>query len=684
MASEVQRAENSCSEAATFSSLAGLHIDLHNLPMRRSARNQRSMAVERNLQIKTLSTTNAGNNATASPLNAEDLGKQMAATEASNKISSRALLSATGLRSMRSVSCMEIGVGESSPDTSTREMGSVHTSLLDLGQPREREGSTTIGTGTSGKEKFPGFMKKSTVISSRSPMSPGASRLEDTMEPNTISLEGMLREASKIHGIRLKWVLYGVMVLTITIFLFLIGEFRSLVKDTVVVPEEESVVISSATAVNQLEWLQLAVRNTLHGFDLARSSLDHALMNRTFEFLCRSIGGAPLVFATYDGRMGAPRMASYTCPASAFAPVDAPPSMNVLHELPRGFPCMAVYRSDYIIAMMNSTSGSEVLTVILQKEPVGRLLLANYMPSYSALTLRHHTTSFLFTEFASSNFVVAMHTLDQTYTSYAVAQPTPLSLTLQDYFKRICAVGQAPVWHTVVRPDVNASDMLEYDAHGSHNMKPGPHVEYNGVWGSVSRVAICGVVCSHPEENECTTANPTSVWFIVDDRPLRQEAEMALVAVSIVGVFALFLILATLVTAYLSISVPLHHLTSLIFNTMGDKRKKTRQQRWIFRYTRYFWPGDLQALVRTFQLLSFCFRFNKKYVPQHVLEQQVRALQNRKDYCGAPSLRGLNQKKRVKKMGRRITWTPGLLIRWIWRYLSKPFLWRKRLPLWAS
>ncbi|RNF01324.1 putative protein kinase [Trypanosoma rangeli] len=632
MASEAQLAVNSSSGAATFSSSAGLHIDIPNLPMRRSARNQRNMAVERNLQIKTLSTTNSRNNATASPLNAEDLGKQMAATEASNKISSRALLSATGLRTVRSVSCMEIGVGESSPDASTREMGSVRTSLLDMGQIRERKGSTTIDTETSGKGNFHNFMKKSTVIGARSPVSPDAPQLEDTMEPNTISLEGMLREASKIHGIRLRWVLYGVMLLTMTIFLFLIGEFRSLVKDTVVVPEEESVVISSATAVNQVEWLQQAVRNTLHGFDLARSSLDHALMNRTLEFLCRSIGGAPLVFATYDGHMGAPRRASYRCSTSAFASVDAPLSMNILHELPRGFPCMAVYRSDYIIAMMNSTAGSEVITVILQKEPVGRLLLANYMPNYSALTLRHHAISFLFPEFASSNIVVAMHTLDQTYTSYAVAQPTPLGQTLQNYFKRICAVGQAQIWHTVVRPYVNASRTLEYDAQGSHNMMPDPHVEYKGVWGSVSRVAICGVVCSHPEENECTTANPTGVWFIVDDRPLRQEAEMALVAVSIVGVFALFLILAALVTAYLSISVPLHHLTSLIFNTMGDKRNKTMQQRWIFRYTRYFWPGDLQALVRTFQLLSFCFHFNKKYVPQHVLEQQVRALQNRKDY----------------------------------------------------
>ncbi|RNF26912.1 putative serine/threonine protein kinase [Trypanosoma conorhini] len=630
MTSNSRPAVNSRPEAA-HSSLPGLHIDLPNSPMRRSARGQRNLAAETEPSKKFPVIASAGNSAAASPLNAGELGKQMAATEASYKISSRALMNAKGLRNVRSISCMEMGAVESSPDASTKEMEGVYATLLDSRSPGEKEGLKTTGTGTRKKEASPDSVKRSPVLSSGSPVSPAAPRLEDAGEPNAISLEGMLREASKIYGIRLRWILYGAVLLTVIIFFLLLGEFHTLVKENVVVPEEETVEVALATAVNQLEWLQHSVGDTLRGFEVARG-VSQDVLARALEFLCGTIGGAPLVFATYGGRMGAPLKEYYACPTSAAAQVKAPLSINAPQELPKGSPCMAVYSSDYIIAMTNSTAGSDVLAVILQKEPLGRLLVANSMPAYSALTLKRHAIAFLLPEFASSNLVVAMHSLDQTYTSYAVAQPTPLARTLRDEFNRVCAAGKAHTWHTVVRPDVNAPRAWKYDPNASHTAMPGAHVEYRGIWSSVSRVVACGAVCSHPEEKECTATNPTGAWFIVDDSPVNPKTEVALTAVSIVSAFALFLIVATLIVAYVSISAPLHHLTSLILNTMGDKQKRARQQHWVFHCTRCFWAGDLQALVRTFQLLSFCFRFNKKYVPQHVLEQQLRALRKRKDY----------------------------------------------------
>ncbi|RNF21868.1 putative serine/threonine protein kinase [Trypanosoma cruzi] len=607
-------------------------IEIPRLTMPWSASGQQNSATGAGVQLTTLPALGTvGASTAASNLYSGDLGKQMAAAEVSNKISSRALLNTTALRTARSISCMEVMNNESSPDLSSKEMGSIHAMLLDASPRQGRKDFKAADAGTSGKERTPILVKRCSDSIPSTPLGLNGLRIEETGEQNTVTLEEMLREASEVHGISLKWILYGVMLVTVLIFLMLLGEVHLFVKDNIIIPEEGLVGISSATAMNQLEWLQYSVTNMLHNFELIRGDPHDTSTNYTLGILCRSIGGAPLVFARY-GPLGTPLLESYACPSATTKPVVPPTSIGTQHKLPTGFPRMAVYRSDFIIAMMTLRAGSEVLTVILHKEPVGRLLLANSIPTYSSLALKHSATSFFLPDFSSLKIVVALHSLDAEYTRYDVAQPTSLGHVLKNVFNGICAAGEFHTWHTVVRPDTNKLPMREHDMNVSHNALPGAYVAYRGLWGSVSRVVICGVLCLESEKNECSSDNPTRVWFIVDDEPLRRETEIALTAVSIISSIAIFLVLVALVIAYLSISAPVQHLKSLVFNTVGDKWKKTKQQQWVFHHTRNCWPGDLQALVRSFQVLSFCFRFNKKYVPQHVLEQQVVALRKRKDY----------------------------------------------------
>ncbi|EKF30566.1 protein kinase, putative,serine/threonine protein kinase, putative [Trypanosoma cruzi marinkellei] len=597
-----------------------------------SARGQQNSATGAGFQLTALPALGTiGASTAASNSYSGDLGKQMAAAEVSNKISSRALLNTTALRTARSISCMEVMNNESSPDLSSKEMGSIHAMLLDASPRQRRKDLKAADAGASGKETTPILFKRCSDSSPSTPLGANGVRIDETGEQSTVTLEEMLREASEVHGISLKWILYGVMLVTVLIFLMLLGEVHLFVKDNIIIPEEELVGISSATAMNQLEWLQYSVKNLLHNFELLRGDPHDTSTNYTLGILCRSIGGAPLVFARY-GPLGTPLLELYTCPSATAKHVDPPTSIGTQHELPTGFPRMAVYRSNFIIAMMNLRAGSEVLAVILHKEPVGRLLLTNSIPAYSSLALKHSATSFFLPDFSTLRVVVALHSLDAEYKRYDVAQPTPLGHVLKNVFNSICAAGKVHTWHTVVRPDTINLPMRENDMNASNNAMPGAYVEYRGVWGSVSRVVLCGVLCSEPEKNECSSNNPTRAWFIVDDEPLRRETEIALTAVSIVSSIAIFLVLVALVIAYLSISVPVQHLKSLVFNTVGDKWKKTKREQWVFHHTRNCWPGDLQALVRSFQVLSFCFRFNKKYVPQHVLEQQVVALHKRKEY----------------------------------------------------
>ncbi|KAH9597781.1 Adenylyl cyclase class-3/4/guanylyl cyclase [Trypanosoma melophagium] len=569
----------------------------------------------------------------ASPLSTADLGRQMAATEASNKISSRALLSSHGLRFLSNVMQLEARRSDTCSEDQPKELGSLFGLSRDYPlQAISGQNFNSVPLERNNNNKASHLAAKSTPEDSLcTPMSPGGIHGEDSSDPSTITLKEMLRDASQAHGIQLKWLLCSIILVVIVIFLLLLGQVQILAKNNIVTSEQEVVVMSAAAAVNQLEWLQHSIKNLIRLFFSTEGVYMSLYKNIIVSQLCANIGGAPLVFASYN-EFNASLLWSYACPAATLTNVEPPKTLNIDHEQIPGTLRMAVYRSNFIIAMLSPGDAGKIFVVILQKEPVGRLLLANSIPSYSSSALKHSSTSLMLPEYSSSLLVVALHSLNNDFKNYSVTQPTILGQKLHEMFNTICSNGEAYTWHIVRKPIWNESFLREKETIYSENKMPYPYIEYKGVWGGVSRVSVCGILCTDSFSNHCSPTNPTSMRFVVDDLALIRDTEVALTAVGIVSVVAIMLFLTIIITAYVSISVPIQHLNSLIFDAVGGKRTKTRRDHLIFQYTRRCWLGDLQALVRTFQVLLFCFQLNKKYVPQHILEQQMIELQNHKDF----------------------------------------------------
>ncbi|KEG11965.1 protein kinase [Trypanosoma grayi] len=621
--------------SADCSASSGLRISIPKSPgFRRWDSLQDTVAVTRNQNNLHLSPISGLSSTGASPLNAGDLGKQIAAAEVSNKISSQALLSVTGSRFMHGISHLEVQHNESSLEESAKELRSFHGLLHDdpLQTGTRRVKATDVVIHDSENDFVPMRVKHGFVSSPCTPTTPGGMRVAEPSDRTTVTLEDMLRDASKNHGVRLTWLLYGMISVVVIIFLLLIGQVQLVEKNNIVAGEEEIAAVSAATSVNQLRSLQYSTKHLMQLFDLAK---DRFHLEGTTKVdigdLCASIGGAALVFATYSGPNGSLTW-SYECPIAISNGVLAPPYLSSV-DMSSGQPLrIAIFHSDYLIATMGSSSGSEVLLVVLAKEPVGQLLLANSIPAYSSLTLKRCSVSFIMPEFTSTNRLVALHSLSKEYDNYSIAQPTPLAQELHRTFDQVCAAGKAYTWHNVMRPDSDESFTWKNNPSDFSSGMPSPYIEYKGVWGGVSRVALCGALCYDHTADSCVPENPTAIWFIVSDEPLVRETQSTIIAVVAVSTAAVVLFLVMILIAYFSISVPVKHLNTLIFSAVGDKRVRTKRENLLFQYTRSCWLGDLQALVRTFQLLVFCFRLNKKYVPQHILEQQVLDLQTRKDF----------------------------------------------------
>ncbi|ORC89347.1 protein kinase [Trypanosoma theileri] len=589
-----------------------------------------------------------------SPLNASDLSRQMAAIEASNKISSRAFLSSHGLRFLSNVMQLEAQRNECFSEDHSRDLGSFRASSRDdplqmipgpdfYSVPPEGSNNNTNNNNNNknnnnnnnnnnGSNEASYLPAKITPEGSPcTPMTPGGLHCEDSADPSSGTLREMLRDASQVHGIQLKWLLCSIILVVVVIFLLLLGQVQILAKNHIVSSEEEVVAMSAAAAVNQLEWLQQSIRHLMRFFLLTEEVSMNISTSVIVSQLCASIGGAPLVLASYSDFNNS-LLWSYKCPAAVFTDVDPPQTLKYDREQIPGSLRMAVYRSKYLIAMLNPDDNDKTFVVILQKEPVGRLLLANSIPSYSSSELKHSSTSLILPEYSSSLLVVALHSLNNDYTNYSVTQPTILGQRLHGMFNNICSNGETYTWHIVTRPLLNESVVFENEISYSSNKIPNPYVEYRGVWGGVSRVSICGILCSDSISDYCSPRNPSNIRFVIDDLALVRDTEIALTAVGVISVVAIMLFLTIIIVAYASISVPIQHLNALIFDAVSGKRTKTRRDHLIFQYTRRCWLGDLQALVRTFQVLLFCFQLNKKYVPQHILEQQMLELQNCRDF----------------------------------------------------
>lgn len=456
-----------------------------------------------------------------------------------------------------------------------------------------------------------------------------------------IGMEAVLRDASKVRGIRLTWLLYLLITMVIVLFTLLLVQIIYESNRTLIRTATQAVRAQASTLVNSLdveEYSLTSIFGLLRDLNIEnfnRTTLTYALIR---EMFCARFYGAPMSFAMYN-ETGSLAWAM-RCP---LYPISSgyrrlPPALRP------GVPQVQVteYATDAALAIRTyySDVNTSVKTyvILLDKDTLGRTIMGNSFPQYSSATLQYLTAGVFARMWNSSDAAFLFHTLTKDKPTYVSTQSGEAHDSLVGLYNNLCYSGSPYLWHAVAhfktqQPPNSDSD----DGPPRADLRwpvmtigeiPDPHLEFGRSWGQLSVSNFCAVQCyGEAGDTECAEDNPTNIWFVVEYSLNRKIGLSSILnVVGVVSIVALILFSFVMFLAYLSITVPVNFLRVQLLKAVGANDTQSRFQRTMVRWTYRLWLGDLTAIVRSTHILSLCFRLNKKYVPDYVLRNHAQQL----------------------------------------------------------
>ncbi|KPA78118.1 putative serine/threonine protein kinase [Leptomonas pyrrhocoris] len=456
-----------------------------------------------------------------------------------------------------------------------------------------------------------------------------------------IGMEAVLRDASKVRGIRLTWLLYLLTIMVIVLFTLLLVQIIYESNRTLVRTTTQAVRAQASLLLNSVDLEEYALTNVfarLHELSTTGGDSSNSTYVGARDSLCSRLYGAPMAFATYNAagdmvwRM---RCSLYPSLKSYYMlPDKMIPSVEAVRITDYTWDTTLAQRSYY-----NETDGTvNTFVMLMDKDTVGRTLMSNNFPQYSTSTLQYVTAAFLTRMWNGTEPKILFHTLTESRQTYTATENGTVRDGLAELFHAICYEGSPYVWHTVTHyraGDSSASgdddDPPKPSARWpltTTNAIPSPHLEYGRSWGQLSLANLCGVQCSGgADDTTCDFDNPTNIWFVIEYSLIGQNSLSSILnVVGVVSIVALVIFSFVLFLVYISITVPVNFLRVQLLKAVGATDTQTNLQRKIVRWTCRLWLGDLTAVVRSIHILSLCFQLNKKYVPDHVLRNHAAQL----------------------------------------------------------
>lgn len=452
-----------------------------------------------------------------------------------------------------------------------------------------------------------------------------------------IEMDLVLRDASKIRGLRLTWLLYMLIVMVIVLFVLVLVQITYETRRMLTRSATEAVQAQAASLLNSVDMQQYALEKlfeVIHETKITGFSHDPVTQAIVREIICSSLHRAPIAFAMYDETEELQWKASCRRSNAADMLVELPhtiaPDIAFVRIFDYGNVALAC-RTFY-----TSSGRVETYVVMTEKETLGRTLMNNQMADYSSATLQSVMTAFFLPRWNTTKLTMLFHTLTKETRSYTETLTSPSAAALMNTFESFCYTDSPYVWHTVLT-SVYALDIENSPTNASDwpatttNPIPTPRFEYKRPWGQLSKANLCGVQCVSAEGDKCTFDNPTNVWFLVDHSMAHLESIHTTVAiVGALSVMAVVIFSFIMFLVYLSITVPVNYLRYQLMRAVGSNEMATPWQRKIVRWTYCLWLGDLTSIARSVYILSLCFRLNKKYVPDHVLRNHAKQLYMRR------------------------------------------------------
>lgn len=464
------------------------------------------------------------------------------------------------------------------------------------------------------------------------PLSPDT---EDSSESSqqTVGMDLVLQEASKVHGIRLSWLLYSIITIVFALFVMLFFLISYSASHALGLSATQSVQSYAASLISTSEMQ----RGSLE--DLFEVLLSYAFWNSTTPLaaddprkmsICTQMYSAPMAFGVYNA-IGEMLWSTRCDPYEATGlpselPASVLPSIDALHHADAGNYSMYAYRS-YV-----RDGTTQTVLVMLNKALLGRIFLRTDTRQYSSGVLQHIYAGYLAPEWNTSTVVLSFHTLVPGPRDAVDGASREIGTTLMDAFDSYCDISSPYVWHSVARSSsashISSTESSDLDEGliSVNSPMPQPKLLHGGSWGLVSRAIICGVLCSSDVGDQCREDNPTNVWFVVDYHAYEEArgSEVTVVGVSSIVAVVLFSIIMFIV--YISITVPVNYLKFQIMHAVGSHETSSLLQKKIVRWTHQLWLGDLTAIARSVHILSLCFQLNKRYVPEHALRNHANQL----------------------------------------------------------
>ncbi|CBZ26761.1 putative protein kinase [Leishmania mexicana MHOM/GT/2001/U1103] len=451
-----------------------------------------------------------------------------------------------------------------------------------------------------------------------------------------IEMDRVLRDASKIRGLRLTWLLYMLIMMVIILFGLVLVQITYETSRMLTRSATEAVQAEAASLLNSVGMQQYALDKL---FEVMYETKITGFFSETVthdtvrDIICSSLYRAPIAFAMYDetGKLQWKTVCKqYSLIGTpAELPQTVEPSIAFMRIVDYGELVLA-YRTFY------SDEGAETYVMMTEKETLGRTLVNNDMANYSTATLQSLTAAFFLPKWNTTQLTMLFHTLTKEARSYASTPTSPSAAALTATFESLCHPDSPYVWHTVLVPRktservkslISVADWLETTTHPI----PTPHFEYKQAWGQLSKANLCCVKCMSIGGEKCAFDNPTNVWFLVDYTMAHLESIQTTVAiVGALSVMAVVIFSVIMFLVYISITVPVNYLRYQLMRAVGSNEKVTPWQRKIVRWTYRLWLGDLTSIARSIYILSLCFRLNKKYVPDHVLRNHAKQLYMRR------------------------------------------------------
>ncbi|KPI85326.1 putative protein kinase putative serine/threonine protein kinase [Leptomonas seymouri] len=457
-----------------------------------------------------------------------------------------------------------------------------------------------------------------------------------------IGMEAVLRDASKIRGLRLTWLLYLLIVMVITLFTLLLVQIIYESNLTLVRTATQAVWSQASVLLNSIDMEQYALasvfmllhKTNIDGLDSSTSAF--AIVRQTF---CSRFYGAPMVFAMYNE--AGDLVWQMHCRTRGLQeiyqmlPKKVMPSVESVRISDFAWDAVLAQRTFY---SGDANSSVETFVMLLDMNTFGRMVMGDQYPQYSSSTLQYVTSALLTRTWNGSKPTVLFHTLTNSKREYTATRGGRMRDSLEGVFHAICYTGSPYMWHTVsyYSPHNSSSDGDSVDPSNAYvrwpstttNVIPPPNLEYGRAWGQLSVAHFCGVQCNGiAGEKECDVNNPTNIWFVVEYSLVRQNGLASILnVVGVVSICALAIFSFVMFLVYISITVPVNFLRVQLLKAMGATDTQTRFQRKMVGWTYRLWLGDLTAIVRSTHILSLCFQLNKKYVPDHVLRNHAQQL----------------------------------------------------------